>query len=90
MELKDIGGLQQIKGIKLQGATQWLGTSANVAAMDSTDGSAMTFSLTNYSVLTSAAFDCANTDGETNAVMIAKVIATLAAAGIVSETHDGS
>lgn len=89
MELKDLGGLQQIKGIKLQGATKWIGTSANVAAMDTTAGAPITFSLTNYSA-NAAVIDSTSSTAATNAAVITQVIAALAAAGICTETHNGS
>lgn len=86
---KDHDGLQGVEGIKLDGATKWIGTSANVAAMDSTNLSACVISITNYSVVTSGVLDATSSDAATGATNLCTLIKALADQGILTISKDG-
>ena len=85
---KDVGGLTGIKALKLDGASKYVGTSANVAGIDSTFNVAALFSFTNYSV-NAAVIDCNDATAANVMKALTQLIATLAAQGIVNETHNG-
>jgi hypothetical protein len=89
---KDVNGLQEILGIKLNGATEWMGKSANIAAMDTTDGSALVFSISNYASVsaTSTVFDCAATGGTKSSNTIGQLIAHLGKMGLATVYYDGT
>ena len=88
---EDLDGLQGIKGLKLNGATQWIGVSSNIAAMDSTAGAANTLSVTNHSINNQlGVLDATSSTAATVATNLNTLINKLALAGVITVTYDGT
>jgi hypothetical protein len=78
---RDLDGIQEVKALKLQGGTKFLGTSANVAGITTVADSAAVFSFTNFSV-NAAVIDSAETTAANIAKVLTQLIDVLAAQGI--------
>ena len=91
--VNDAEGLYSINALGLQGATKYIGTSANVAAFNANDGSAVTFSFTNYSINSDTsvvAINSAESNASDIAACLSQLITELANQGIVTISYDGT
>lgn len=89
---KDNSGLTNIKGIKLDGATRWIGTSANIAAMDTTSACACVFSLTNFASTSTIAevFDCATASATRANNLVGLLLCEMAKQRLITVYYDGT
>lgn len=89
---KDLTGLTGIEAIQLKGCARWIGPSANVAALDSTDGASLTFSIKNYASASAmgTVMDAASAFAADANLAMAQIMKALAYAGLATVYYDGT